>query len=66
MAEILTAVGTAENDALTYTPTGTSAGTFQDAGLNTVFNFTNQTAGRFRLLPGRRQRHGNRQRHGGR
>ena len=36
-------MGTAENDALTYTPTGTSAGTFQNAGLNTVFNFTGVT-----------------------
>jgi hypothetical protein len=36
--------GTAGNDNLTYTPTGTSAGTVTLAGLNTVFNFSNLTA----------------------
>ncbi len=39
----LTAIGTAEDDNITYTPTGAAAGTFQDAGLSTVFNFTNVT-----------------------
>ena len=39
----LTAIGTAEDDDITYTPTGAAAGTFQDAGLSTVFNFTNVT-----------------------
>jgi hypothetical protein len=37
----LTVAGTARNDTITYTPTGASAGTFQNAGLNTVFNFAN-------------------------
>ena len=31
-------VGTSQNDKITYTPTGATAGTFQNAGLNTVFN----------------------------
>ena len=31
-------VGTSQNDIFTYTPTGAAAGTFQNAGLNTVFN----------------------------
>ena len=39
----LTVTGTAEDDDITYTPTGASAGTFQNAGLATVFNFTNVT-----------------------
>jgi hypothetical protein len=41
--ERLTVMGTAEDDNITYTPTGANAGTFQNAGLNTVFNFTNVT-----------------------
>ena len=36
----MTVKGTAQSDVITYTPTGPSAGTFQLAGLNTVFNFT--------------------------
>ena len=47
----LNAVGTVRDDAFTYTPTGDSAGTFQDAGVNTVFNFTNVT-GAFTLFGG--------------
>ena len=39
----LTVVGTAGNDNISYTPSGAAAGTFQNAGLNTVFNFTNVT-----------------------
>jgi hypothetical protein len=39
----LTATGTANPEAFTYTPTGASAGTFTDAGINTTFNFTNVT-----------------------
>ena len=39
----LTVVGTSQNDVITYTPTGASAGTFTNAGLNTVFNFTTVT-----------------------
>jgi hypothetical protein len=39
----LTAVGTAQNDSIDYTPTGPSAGTFSNTGLNTTFNFTNAT-----------------------
>ena len=36
--------GTSVNDNTTYTPTGTSAGTFTNAGLATVFNFTGDTS----------------------
>ncbi len=36
--------GTSLNDNTTYTPTGTSAGTFTNAGLSTVFNFTGDTS----------------------
>ena len=53
----LKAVGTADDDTLTYTPTLANAGTFQNADLNTVFNFTNVTGG----VHGRwRWRHGKR------
>ena len=41
--KVLTANGQAGNDAITYTPTGALAGTFQDAGLSTVFNFSGAT-----------------------
>jgi hypothetical protein len=34
-------VGTSQNDKITYTPTGATSGTFQNAGLSTVFNVTN-------------------------
>src|SRR5262249_46775578 len=37
----LTIFGTANNDSLSYTPTGASAGRVADAGLNTAINFTN-------------------------
>jgi hypothetical protein len=37
----LTVVGTSLDDEITYTPTGVAAGTFTNAGLNTVFNFVN-------------------------
>ncbi len=36
--------GTSLNDNITYTPTGTSAGTFTNAGLATVFNFAGDTS----------------------
>ena len=36
--------GTSLNDNTTYTPTGTSAGTFTNAGLATVFNFAGDTS----------------------
>ena len=50
----LTGVGTSGNDVITYTPTGAAAGSFQNAGLNTVFNFTNLSAaaGAFTLTGG--------------
>jgi len=35
--------GTPNNDTITYTPTGATAGTFALAGLGTVFNFTAST-----------------------
>ena len=35
----LTVIGTSTEDVITYTPTGASAGSFELAGLNTVFNF---------------------------
>jgi hypothetical protein len=50
-ANALTITGTAGPDSLTYTPTGTSAGTVTAAGLNTVFNFSNAT-GTFTIDPG--------------
>ncbi len=36
-------VGTSQNDKLTYTPSGAAAGSFQNAGLNTVFNVSGVT-----------------------
>ena len=36
----MTVNGTKHDDVITYTPTSPNAGTFQAAGLNTVFNFT--------------------------
>jgi hypothetical protein len=47
----LTAIGTARNDTITYTPTGAAAGTFTSAGLNTTFNFSAAT-GAFTLFGG--------------
>ncbi|HVX13124.1 MAG TPA: DUF4214 domain-containing protein [Pirellulales bacterium] len=47
----LTAVGGADNNNLTYTPTGPTAGTFTDAGLGTIFNFTG-TVGAFTMTGG--------------
>jgi hypothetical protein len=44
-------VGTTQNDNITYTPTGASAGTFTNSGLNTVFNITNAT-GHFTVFGG--------------
>jgi hypothetical protein len=41
--EPLTVNGTSKNDNITYTPSGASAGTFTNTGLNTVFNFTGVT-----------------------
>jgi len=58
----LTINGTAQPDALTYTPTGASAGTVTSAGLNTVFNFT-QVASTFTLDAGGRGRHCDGKRH---
>ncbi len=43
--QTLTVIGTAQPDSITYTPTGTLAGTFTLAGLNTVFNFTDVSDG---------------------
>ena len=40
----VTVNGTAQNDSLTYSPTGATAGTLQNAGLNTVFNFSGVSA----------------------
>ena len=37
-SKTVSVVGTSQNDNITYTPTGASAGSFQDSGLNTVFN----------------------------
>ncbi|MFI5379551.1 MAG: beta strand repeat-containing protein [Tepidisphaerales bacterium] len=37
----MTVVGTSQNDQITCTPSGPAAGTFQNAGLNTVFSVTN-------------------------
>ncbi len=34
----MSVVGTSQNDTITYTPSGAAAGSFQNAGLNTVFN----------------------------
>ena len=42
-SKTLSVAGSAGNDAITYTPTGAAAGTFQDAGLNTLFNFSGAT-----------------------
>ncbi len=36
----LTALGTTNDDVITYTPTGADTGTFTNEGLNTVFNFS--------------------------
>ena len=36
----LTALGTTNDDVITYTPTGSDTGTFTNQGLNTVFNFS--------------------------
>ncbi|MGD9723137.1 MAG: Ig-like domain-containing protein [Pirellulales bacterium] len=38
--QALTFVGTVDDDVLTYIPTGSSAGIVKNAGLNTVFNFS--------------------------
>ncbi len=40
----LTVNGNQSPNSFTYTPTGPSAGTFYEANINTVFNFTNTTA----------------------
>jgi hypothetical protein len=42
--QTLTVDGTSQPESITYTPTGASAGTVTDAGLNTVFNFSSVTA----------------------
>jgi hypothetical protein len=47
----LTVNGTAQPDSITYTPTGASAGTVTNAGLNTTFNFSTVT-GTFTIDPG--------------
>jgi hypothetical protein len=47
----MTVNGTVHDDVITYTPSGASAGTFQNAGLNTVFNFTAVT-GNFLITGG--------------
>ncbi len=47
----LNAVGTSRNDSFIYTPTDLSAGKFQEASINTVFNFTNVT-GAFTVFGG--------------
>ena len=40
----LTANGYSEANAFNYTPTGTNAGTFTDAGVSTTFNFANASS----------------------
>jgi hypothetical protein len=47
----LSAVGTSRNDSIIYTPTDLNAGTFQEASINTVFNFTGVT-GAFTVFGG--------------
>ena len=52
-AQPVSAVGTSQNDNITYTPSGPSAGTFSNAGLNTVFNLSDVQAGsRFTVFGG--------------
>jgi hypothetical protein len=46
----LTATGYSGPNSFTYTPTGATAGTFTDAGVNTTFNFSNIGAAVFTLV----------------
>ncbi len=50
-ADLLNVSGDNNNDALTYTPTGTSAGTIQSANNSSVYNFNN-IAGSFTVSGG--------------
>ncbi len=50
-ANELSVTGTTSNNQIDYIPSGAEAGTFTQAGLNTVFNFTN-VAGAFSIDPG--------------
>jgi hypothetical protein len=43
-SQTLTVNGTSQSDSISYTPSGVSSGTFSNAGLATVFNFTNATS----------------------